>query len=233
MSRSRPHPEQRRFPRPRTLTAAALLVLAPLAGCKDTRKLDEAVFYEGPVFTLKVVRFYRNLLFSYNGETFSVQCASVDTADYAGNKFAEPGWYQLGSGGAIGTESADDVIEQIKDDYIIVDANTLAIPGTTFRVSFSGCTQFKRWDPTTLPPEMIDPVEKPAHCAPQGTTGDCRYYDYHDDRAPLYEDIQIDPEGRVSFIVRTKTFKDVAGLRVSSSDAGETWTVTPVTPIEP
>ena len=212
---------------PRALTAAALIVSALLTGCKDTRRLDEAVFYEGPVFTLKVVRFYRNLFLSYNGETFSVQCSSDDTADYPGNKFAEPGWYELGSGGAIGTESADDVIEQVRNQYIIVDDNTLAIPGVVFGVSFSGCTQFKTWNPTTLPPEMIDPVEKPDYCAPKGGA-DCRYYDYQGDRAPVYEDIRIDAAGHVSFIVRTKTFKDVEGLRVSSTDAGDTWTVTPI-----
>ena len=214
----------------KAVAGAALLVSAGLTGCSDTRRLDEAVFYEGPVFTLKVVRFYRNLFFSYNGETFSVQCASENTAGWGGNKFTEPGWYELGSGGAIGTKSADDVIEQVKAQYIIVDDNILAIPGVVFRVSFHGCTQFKTWNPTTLPPEMIDPVEKPAHCAPQGTVGDCRYYDYHDDREPVYEDIRVHPEGRISFIVRTKTFKDVAGLMVSSEDAGETWKVDPIGP---
>jgi hypothetical protein len=44
----------------------------------------------------------------------------------------------------------------------------------------------------------------------------------------VFEDIRIHPEGRVSFIVRTKTFKDVAGLMVSSEDAGETWRVDPI-----
>ena len=213
----------------RTVAGAALLVSAGLTGCSDTRRLDEAVFYEGPVFTLKVVRFYRNLFFSYNGETFSVQCASENTAGWGGNKFTEPGWYELGSGGAIGTKNADDVVEQVKAQYIIVDDNILAIPGVVFRVSFHGCTQFKTWNPTTLPPEMIDPVEKPDYCAPQGGA-DCRYYDYHDDREPVYEDIRVHPEGRISFIVRTKTFKDVAGLMVSSEDAGETWKVDPIGP---
>ena len=158
----------------KTVAAAALLVWTGLTGCTDTRKLDEAVFYEGSVFTLKVVRFYRNLFLSYNGETFSVQCSSQDTADYGGNKFAEPGWYELGSGGAIGTKSAQDVIEQVRSQYIIVDKNTLAIPGVVFRVSFHGCTRFKNWNPTTLPPEMIDPVDKPDYCAPEGTA-DCPY----------------------------------------------------------
>ena len=95
--------------------------------CSDTRKLDEAVFYEGPVFTLKVVRFYQNLFLSYNGETFSVQCSSEHTAGYGGSKFTERGWYELGSGGAIGTKTADDVIKQVKAQYLIVDDSTLAI----------------------------------------------------------------------------------------------------------
>ena len=113
----------------RTIAAAALLVSAGLTGCTDTRRLDEAVFYQGPVFTLKVVRFYRNLFFSYNGETFSIQCSSEDTAGWGGNKFTEPGWYELGSGGAIGTKNADDVIEQVKAQCIIVNDSTLAMPG--------------------------------------------------------------------------------------------------------
>jgi hypothetical protein len=211
----------------KTAAAAGLLVSAGLTGCNDTRKLDEAVFYQGPGFTLKVVRFYRNLPFSYNGETFSVQCSSETTAGYGAGKFTEPGWRELSSGGAIGTKSADDVIEQVKDQYIIVNDSTLATPGLVFGVSFSGCTPFKSWNPTTLPPEMIDPVDKPDYCAPLGGA-DCRYYDYEGDRRPVYEDIRVRPEGRISFIVRTKAFKDVAGLMVSSDDAGETWKVDPI-----
>jgi hypothetical protein len=210
-----------------TVTAGALLASAGLAGCYDTRRLDEAVFYEGPAFSLKVVRFYRNLFMSYNGETFSVQCSSEGTRNYGAGKYTEAGWYELGSGGAIGTKSAEDVVEQIREQYIIVDDEILAIPGIGFRVSFHGCTRFKTWNPIDLPPEMIDPVEKPEYCAPTGG-GDCRHYDYLDDRAPVYEDISIGADGRISFTVRTKTFKDVAGLRVSSEDAGETWRVDPI-----
>jgi hypothetical protein len=175
------------------------------------------------------VRFYRNLFLSYNGETFSVQCSSETTAGYGGSEFTEPDWHELGSGGAIGTKNADDIIEQVKTQYIIVDDNILAIPGVVFSISFSGCTGFKTWDPTTLSPEMIDPVEKPAHCASQGT-GDCRYYDYHGDREPVYDDIRVHSEGRILFIVRTRTFKDATGLAVSSEDAGETWKVDPIEP---
>lgn len=172
---------------------------AGLTGYSDTRKLDESVFYQGLVFTLKVGRFYRNLFLSYNGETFSLRCSSEDTVGYGGGKFTKPGWYALGSGDAIGTKSSDDVIKQAESQYIIVDDSTLAISGVVFGVSFSGCTQFKSWNPTTLPPEMINPVDKPDNCALQGIF-DCCYHDYHGDLRPVYEDMRVHPEGHISFI---------------------------------
>jgi hypothetical protein len=39
-----------------------LLLLAVLASCgSGTRKLDEAVFYDGPGFKLKLTRYYENI----------------------------------------------------------------------------------------------------------------------------------------------------------------------------
>ncbi len=206
----------------RSLLVAALTVCASSA-C-GTRRLDEAVFYDGPRFKLKLARNYRNLFLHYNGEEFAVQCSSAQTAGSRGHAMQDEGWRTLTSGGALGSKSAQEVVERERGDFVVIDQSTLVIKGTVFRVSFDACGSFAMWDPTTLPPELIDPVEKPAHCAPQGT-GDCRYYDFHGDREPVYDELKVDPVGTVSFVVRSKSFRVGGALRVESSDFGQTWKV--------
>ena len=61
------------------------------ASAQSTRKLDEMVFYEGPLFKLKLVRYYENLPPHYTGEVFRVQCASAKTANSPGHKMQDQG----------------------------------------------------------------------------------------------------------------------------------------------
>lgn len=198
------------------------LVALIQSGC-GLRRLDEAVLYEGPQFKLKVVRYYENLPFHYTGEVFSVQCSSPRTEDSPARSRQDAGWVQIGGGGAIGSSSAQELAERERPNYLIMDDSTLVKKDSGLGVTFDACGSFHRWDPTTLPTELIDPVEKPDHCAPGGAA-DCRHYDFLGDRQPRFEDIRTDPTGRVSFSVRSKSFKaDV--LRVDSDDFGKTWRV--------
>jgi len=75
-----------------------------------------------------------------------------------------------------------------------------------------------------LPSELVNPVAKPSHCAPKGTA-DCRHYDFLDDRAPIYEDVEVDTNGTISFLTSSKSYKDVKRLRVTSTDYGKTWSI--------
>jgi hypothetical protein len=95
------------------------------------------------------------------------------------------------------------------------------------KLSDDGCRSFSTWDPTTLPPEAIDPAEKPEFCAPKGL-GDCRYDDFRGEREPAYSELQAVPGGAVSFLVRSKAFKGVQAYRVTSDNFGRTWQVTAV-----
>jgi hypothetical protein len=178
------------------------------------RKLDETVFYDGPVFKLKLVRYYENLPLHYTGEVFRVQCSSA----------RNPGWVTIGNGGAIGSTSAEELVSAVRAKYFVMDANTLVWKGTVLKVSFDGCGTFRYWDPTTLPKDLIDPVHKPDYCAPKGKA-DCRYYDFHGDREPRFDQIRADSSGQVSFLVRSKAFKGGAVYHVGSNDYGKTWRV--------
>lgn len=200
------------------------LLFGLLTACEDGRKLDEFVFYKGPNFSLKVVRYYRNLFLSYNGEVFSVQCSSKHTRKYKKSITQDEGWRQLSSGGAIGTKSAQDVFHNIGNEYTIIDDKTILVTTSGISVSFDACQSFHRWYPTQLPSELINPVEKPSHCAPKGT-GDCRHYDFLDDRKPTYEDVKVDTNGTISFLTSSKSYKDVNKLRVTSTDFGKTWSI--------
>jgi len=205
----------------------ALIAALQTAACwSRTRKLDEAIIYDGPQFKLKLVRYYENLPLHYTGEVFRVQCASARTADAPAHTMQDAGWVTLGNGGAIGSTSAVQVAERERANYRIIDDRTLAWLGNGVSVSFDACGEFRGWYPTLLPADMIDPVEKPEYCAPKGTA-DCRHYDFLDDRAPAFEQLEVRSDGRISFVARSKSIRPNGAVRAESPDSGRTWTVAP------
>ncbi len=191
-----------------------------------TQKLDESVFYEGPRFKLKLVRYYENLPLHYTGEVFRVQCASKCTANSPGHKTQDPGWVSLGNGGAIGSKNAAELVERERRNYLVIDDQTLVWIGNGVNVSFDACGQFRGWYPSTLPDKFIEPVEKPAHCAPKGKS-DCRQYDFQGDRIPHFTDIRVTSQGDISFTVGSKAFRSGQIIHVRSIDFGQTWDMTP------
>ena len=201
------------------------LLLALVTSCGGgTRKLDEAVFYDGPQFKLKLTRYYENLPLHYVGEVYRVQCGSPATARSPAQKTQDSGWVTLGNGGAIGSKSAAELVGLVRDSYRVIDDGTLVWTGNGFQVSFDACGHFQSWFPSRLPADMIDPVEKPEWCAPAGTA-DCRNYDFFGDRHPKFEQMEVKPDGRVSFVVRTPALRPNGVLRVQSTDSGRTWEV--------
>jgi hypothetical protein len=204
------------------------LLATALASCAGgTRQLDEAVFYDGPEFKLKLVRYYENLPFHYVGEVYRVHCASARTAQSPAHATQESGWVTIGNGGAIGSKSAAELVEGVRAAYLIIDERTLLWTGNGVQVSFDACGEFQSWYPTALPAEMIDPVAKPDYCAPVGT-GDCRNHDFLGDRMPRFERIEVLPDGRVAFVARSAAFRPNGAVRVESADSGRTWAVMPL-----
>ncbi len=205
---------------------ALIAALLPAACWSRTRKLDETIFYEGPQFKLKLVRYHENLPLHYTGEVFRVQCASAGTAHSPPHDTQDAGWVTLGNGSAIGSASAVQVAERERANYRIIDEQTLAWLGTGVTVSFDACGEFRGWYPTMLPADMIDPVEKPEYCAPRGTA-DCRHYDFLGDRAPTFERLDVRADGRITFVARSRSIRPAGAVRVESPDSGRTWTVAP------
>ena len=209
------------------IPAVAYLLLAAviLGSCgKSIRKLDETTFYVGPQFKLMLVRYYESIPLSYNGELYSVECASPATANSHGGEMLDAGWVGAGIGPAKGSKDAADVLKRERGNYVVVDDRTLVWLGTGFNVSFDACAHFHSWYPTSLPDDRVNPVEKPENCAPRGTA-DCRHYDFLGDRAPQFEEIQVNPSGHVSFVVRSKAIKNAGTARIRSTDGGRTWTL--------
>jgi hypothetical protein len=198
------------------------IVCVLLSGCNGLEKLDEKVFYEGPHFKLKLARYYESIFLHFNGEVFSVQCQSSATSNYQAKKRQEPGWRLIGTGAAIGSKNAQEVINMVSEDYIIVSDQTFVKKGGGISVSFDACGTITGWYPTLLPLQLIDQIEKPDWCAPKGG-GDCRHYDFEGDRQVRIDDIKTDNLGNISFLARSKAFKDSAILRIASSDYGRTW----------
>lgn len=204
-------------------TLSILLVL--LTACGGTRKLDEVVFYDGPQFKLKLTRYYENLPLHYTGEVYRVQCASPETRHSPAHTTQDSGWVSIGNGGAIGSRSAAELVPKVRDSYRVIDDRTLVWTGYGFQVSFDACGGFQSWYPANLPPDMIDPVEKPEWCAPAGTA-DCRNYDFFGERVARFEQIEVRPGGRVTFVVRSPALRPNGALRVESADSGRSWKVT-------
>ena len=202
-----------------------MLLATVLASCVGgTRKLDEAVFYDGPQFKLKLVRYHENLPFHYVGEVYRVQCGSAQTLQSPADATQDSGWVTIGNGGAIGSKSAVELVERVGAAYRVIDDRTLLWTGNGVEVSFDACGQFQSWYPTSLPAEMINSVAKPHYCAPIGTA-DCRNHDFLGDRMPRFERIEVRPDGRVAFVARSAAFRPNGAVRVESADSGRTWEV--------
>lgn len=206
---------------------AGLLVGASLSACSHgVRKLDEAMFYEGPEFRLKLVRYHENLPLHYNGEVFRVQCASRNTRHSQAQRMQEEGWVSLQSGGAIGSSHAAELAERERRNYTVIDDRTLVWIGNGLSVSFDACGSVRHWSPTSLPADFVIPAAKPEYCRPVGNV-DCRHLDFLDDRLPRFEEIQVTTPGGISFVMRSKALRDGMSVRVRSVDFGETWRMTP------
>jgi hypothetical protein len=207
------------------MTFCALLV----ACGNPNQRLDEYVFYNGPQFRLKVVRFYRNIPFNQLGEQAVVMCQSENTMEFPAHEQQDAGWRMLGARDAQGSKDAKEAALRVKDDYDVIDNHTLIGKMNVFNISFDGCGHFINWDPSRLPQAMINPVEKPDSCAPNGPA-DCRYYDFEGDRAPRYEQIHVTGKGQVNFTASSATFKGVELLRVATRNNGGVWHVETVGP---
>ena len=210
------------MPRLLSINVPLVLICVLLNACDGIEKLDEEVFYKGPEFTLKLVRYYESIFLHFNGEVFSVQCRSSATLDNQAQKRQEAGWRLISTGAALGSKNAQEVVNQIQDEYIIMDNATLVKGGNGIAVTFDACGTIRGWYPTLLPLDMIDQIDKPDMCRPKGTA-DCRHYDFQGDRAAQIDDIQTATSGQISFLARSKAFKDGMVIRITSKDYGKTW----------
>ena len=200
-----------------------ILAFVFLFACSpSTRKLDEAMFYEGPQFRLKLVRYFEDLPFHYTGEVFRVQCSSRQTMNRPAHNTQDAGWASLGNGGAIGSRSAAELAERERHNFLVVDDQTLVWIGNGMNVSFDACGSFQSWYPASLPQDLIVPARKADYCKPQGKI-DCSNDDFLDERAPHFEEIRVTPRGSISFIVRSKAIRNGKSVRVQSQDFGKTW----------
>jgi hypothetical protein len=203
--------------------AGGVLAIVFLFACSpSTRKLDEVMIYEGPQFRLKLVRYFENLPLHYTGEVFRVQCSSAQTRNSPAHKTLDAGWVSLGNGGAIGSRSAAELAERERRNYLVIDDRTLVWIGNGVNVSFDACSDFRGWYPTSLPESLIDPAEKPDYCKPRGNV-DCRHYDFLGEREPRFEEIRVNPDGNIVFVVSSKALRNGKAVRVESMDYGKTW----------
>jgi hypothetical protein len=204
------------------------LLFGAISGCGSSMKrLDDAQVYKGPYFELKIVRYYESLPLHFTGEISVVQCRSPKTSGMPAGRTNDEGWKALGRVGALGSRSAEELVERVRREYLPIGDRILLWTSIVLMISDDGCNSFSTWDPISLPAEMILPVEKPDYCAPKGPA-DCRYEGFRGDRQPTYSEVRAIPNGAVSFLVRSRAFKTNQAFHVSSPDFGRTWQVSAV-----
>lgn len=208
-----------------TSRLVCILALVLSAACRESgEKLDEAVLHQEGELTLKLVRYYEKLSWHYDGEVFRVHCSSPATQLVPAQTMQPAGWVTIGSGGAIGSKSAAELVQRERHRYAVFDEQTLAWwPNLALNVSFDGCANSVSWSPTSLPESLIDVRPKPPHCE---AGADCRHYDFMGERAPRYESIVVDGDA-ISFVVRTAGL-EAGSMQVTSADRGATWHVAPL-----
>lgn len=161
-------------------------------------RLDEAVLYRGPLFELKVVRYFENLPLHYRGESYRVMCRSPYTAEAPELDRQDRGWNSIANGDA-GDDSAAALATLLAPDFLVFDDRVLVYTsGRRLGASFDACKSFRYWDPVTLPASMIEPVEMDDSCQPEGLR-DCRYLYFSSDRRPGYDAISADAQGNIRF----------------------------------
>ena len=77
--------------------AVTIITGVLLFSCNPSyEKLDESIFYEGPSFKLKLVRYYESAWPHYTGEVFNVMCSSMETTNFPAGIMQDPGWVHCG-----------------------------------------------------------------------------------------------------------------------------------------
>jgi hypothetical protein len=209
------------------LAAAATgwMVVLVLAACGEPdRRLDEFEFYRGPEFSLKVVRYYRNIPFEQLGEHAVVMCRSGNTAEFTASDPRDSGWRVLGAVPGADNASAQAAASRVQDDYEVLDSHTLVARTTAFNISFDACGHFISWDPGRLPAALLVPAIQPDSCT-SNDPADCRGSDFEGARAPRYDQVRVPGNGQVSFVVASKAFRGVAALQVRTGNQGAVWHV--------
>lgn len=210
-----------------------LLALFLCACSKELRKLDEAVFLDTPQLTLKLVRYYENLPFSYTGEIYVTQCSSPNSKELPASDVNEPGWRVIDRGAALGSKSALEVVEKVRNRYTVIDDGILYRSYVPLNISIDGCRTLIKWDPVTLPAEMIIPAALPEHCKQEDKTVKAvceRMYGpswpfQAEGRLPRYFDVRATRQGKISFRMQSAAIKDGSILFVTSSNGGKSWDV--------
>jgi hypothetical protein len=186
-----------------------LAVLA-LASCDSIRELDQAQIYKGPKFELVLVRFYKNYPLHFSGATFNVQCKSVNTLNSKAHDERRAGWAVVGGNSALDSESALQLLEEQRKNYIVVDDDIVVrLSPDSFAVSFDACGSSNVWNVSSLPAEFL-----------------AKSVQSHVGYVPTsYDNIKVSANGQIQFTALSAKFADSKVIEVESTDFGDTWRV--------
>jgi hypothetical protein len=187
-----------------------ILAVLALTSCNSIRELDQAQIYKGPKFELVLVRFYKNYPLHFSGVTFNVQCKSVNTLNSKAHDERRAGWAVVGGNSALDSETALQLLEEQRKNYIVVDEDILVrLSPDSFSVSFDACGSSNVWNVSSLPAEFLAKSVQP-HVGYVPTS---------------FENIQVSANGQIQFTALSAKFADSKVIEVESTDFGYTWRV--------
>jgi hypothetical protein len=210
---------------PELRSAVCLLVLVGLVTACSPRKLDEVTFYEGPEFKLKLVRYYEFLLLHFEGEVFSVQCHSENTAHMPKNNRQDAGWRTVSNGAALESSSAEQVLDEHRHEYVVLNDRSFVKVGNGIIASFDACQTYRYWQPDSIPSEFVMEVE--SDCS---TADPCNVRTFVGEAAVKISEIE-QTANAVTFKVQSSALKEGA-LLVTSDDLGRSWHYKPLNQAE-
>ena len=202
------------------------LVGTLLASCSSsTKKLDETIFFDGSGFKLKLVRYYEDYPWHFSGEISVIHCATDQTRSIRTySRTQENGWSEVERIRALGSKSSAEVLNLAQLEPRVIDEKTLMIIGANrFLATFDGCRTFINWH--AWREELLNQQSKPEYCQHDTTKLCPGVTPFEGDRQLQFSNLRFDPRsGSISFLVKSKAFKDGGSFAVSSKDRGKTWT---------
>lgn len=198
-----------------------------LSACgSSVRKLDEVAMYDGPNLRLSLTRYFEDVPLHWAGEIYVVHCTSNETKSFHSNESpGKSGSTIVERGGALGSKSAVEVANRVREQYKVIDDKVLINASSgIFKISFNACGDFKIWNGWYLPEGTINLVPQSSCSGKEKSLNPCPWMNFEGVAKIKFSEIKVDSSlKKVQFRASSKAFKNGKDLIVSFENGGKSW----------